>query len=41
MLEWAISEKKIQGGVEDMEFSGVLKKQNVEIPRAKETNLQG
>ena len=33
--------KKIQGGVEDMEFSGVLQKQNVEIPRAKEKNIQG
>ena len=32
--------KKIQGGVEDMEFSGVLKILNVETPGAKEKNLR-
>ena len=31
--EWAISEKiQIGGGVEDMEFLGVSKKQHVEFP---------
>ena len=33
--------KKIKGGVEDMVFQGVLKKQNVEILGDKKTNLQG
>ena len=32
-MQWAIPEKKQTAGVEDMEFPGVLKKQNVEIPR--------
>ena len=30
--EWAISEKIQIGGVEDMEFLGVSKKQHVEFP---------
>ena len=31
-LNWAIPEKKKQGGVENVEFPGVLKKYHVDFP---------
>ena len=31
-LHWAIPEQKTKRGVEDMEFPGVLKKEQEEIP---------
>ena len=31
-MQWAIPEKIQTGGVEDMEFLGVLKEKHVEIP---------
>ena len=35
-MKWTIPEKKQTGGVEDMEFPGVLKKENMEIPGVNE-----
>ena len=32
-MEMAYSREKLNRGVEDMEFPGVLKKEHVEIPR--------